>query len=61
MGDVYTNQELLDMINNRYKKENLKYEVSSDILPKEKRTQKAAGGLQNPEKAQVNRLRHSNK
>ena len=55
MGDVYTNQELLDMINNRYKKENLKFEVSSDILPKEKRTQKAAGGLENPEKADLDK------
>ncbi len=55
MGNVYSNQELLNMINNKYQEENLKYKISSDILPKEKRTQKAAGGLQNPEKADLDK------
>jgi len=50
MGDIYTNEELESKINKGYKAAGLSYRFK---LPKNLRTTKATGGLQNPEKADL--------
>jgi hypothetical protein len=50
MGDIYTNEELESKINKGYKAAGLSYRFE---LPKNLRTKNATGGLQNPEKADL--------
>ena len=51
MGDIYTNEQLESKINKGYKAAGLSYKFK---LPKNLRTKEAAGGLLNPEKADLN-------
>lgn len=52
MGDIYTNEELESKINKGYKAAGLSYRFE---LPKNLRTKNATGGLQNPEKADLDK------